>query len=206
MGDESRRDAADREQQREEREESRSALRKIAGYLGFADLMAFLMVAATALSGYATWRTATIADQLLRNSERPYFGVQNVALDQSRSGQTRIYVDYRNFGHVPADNVRIRADLFVDGKPLLVAAVIKNAGVMSPDVPHHVSIVIPQDRWREIGAGRASTVVQVKARYSGAVGSGFCYRERFAYASDSGSFEIAGGTSRCDSQSIIARP
>ena len=199
-------DEGDRRQRREEREERRSALRKIAGYLGFADMMAFLMVAATALSGYATWRTATIADQLLRNSERPYFGVERVVLDQNTSRPARIYVDYRNFGHVPADDVRIRVDLAVDEKPLPAAAVIKNAGVMSPDVPHHIYIVIPADRWREIAAGRARMAVVIKARYIGAIGLGFCYRERFAYAPDSGTFEIAGGSSRCDSESAIARP
>jgi hypothetical protein len=97
---------------RAEHELRRAAIRTFAGYLEFADLMAFLMVAATAFSGYATWRTATIANQFLTSSERPYFGAEAVRLDQSRPGAPRVYIDYRNFGHVPADNVRLQGELF----------------------------------------------------------------------------------------------
>ena len=185
---------------------SRSAPSLIADYLGFADLMAFMMVLATAFSGYATWRTASIADQLLQSSERPYFGVQGVALDRNGSGSPRIYIDYRNFGHVPADNVRIRADLFVDQKPQAIATITKDAGIVSPDVTHHVYIPIPSERWREIENSGVSLEIQVKAQYTGAVASGLCYRERFAYASDIGSFEIVGGSSQCDSESVIEHP
>src|SRR5581483_8608200 len=99
----------EREERRAEQELRRSALRKIAGYLGFADLMAVLMVLATGFSAFATWRTATIAYELLTSSERPYFGVRDVTLDRSHPDEPRIYVDYRNFGHVPADNVRRQA-------------------------------------------------------------------------------------------------
>jgi hypothetical protein len=74
-------------------------------------------------------------------------------------------------------------------------------GILSPDVPHHVYLTIPNDRWQEIKAGHARLLAQVKAQYTGAVGFEFCYRERFAYLPDAGSFEIAGGSSRCDSQS-----
>ncbi len=187
------------EERREERELRRSALRKIAGYLGFADLMAVLMVAATAFSAFATWRTATIAYELLTSSERPYFGVREVTLDRSRPGEPRIYVDYRNFGHVPADDVHLRATMFIDDKPLAGQAMSRSVGVLSPDVPHHVYLHVPAQQAAQILAGRARLLAQVRAWYKGSSRRAFCYRERFAYMPDSGTFEIDGGSSQCDS-------
>lgn len=215
MGEEGTEDRIRREQQEErearqarleEQELRRSALRTIAGYLGFADLMAVLMVAATAFSAFATWRTATIAYELLTSSERPYFGVRGVRLDRSRPSEPRIYVDYSNFGHVPADDVRLQAAMFIDDKPLAHQAVTRSVGVLSPDVPHQVYLHIPAQRFDAISAGRMRALVQVRAWYKGSGRRSFCYRERFAYMPDSGTFEIAGGSSRCDSPSPPLAP
>ena len=194
---------AERRERRQEQELRSSVLRKIAGFLGFADLMAVLMVASTGFSAFATWRTATIARELLMSSERPYFGVEDVKLDGSRPNDPRVYVDFRNFGHIPADDVRLRGDLFIDNKPLGADRVDRNAGIMSPDVPHHVFLHLPGDRYREVMAGRAALLAQVSARYQNSGGLEFCYRERFAFKSGSGTFEIAGGSSRCDQQSAV---
>jgi tRNA splicing endonuclease len=203
---EKRQQREEQEERREEQELRRSALRKIAGYLGFADLMAVLMVAATGFSAFATWRTATIAYELLMSSERPYFGVEDVKLDRSRLDDPRIFVDYRNFGHIPADGVKLKATMFIysrplpaDGKPVAVNGVSSNAGILSPDVPHHVFLHIPKERYADVMAGRESLLTQVSAWYTNSGGRVFCYRERFTYMPDSDTFEIAGGSSRCDS-------
>ncbi|HZO82767.1 MAG TPA: hypothetical protein VFB33_13815 [Candidatus Binataceae bacterium] len=189
----------EREERRAEQELRRSALRKIAGYLGFADLMAVLMVLATGFSAFATWRTATIAYELLTSSERPYFGVRDVTLDRSHPDEPRIYVDYRNFGHVPADNVRLQAAVFLGGRQLADEGVTRSVGVLSPDVPHHIYLHVPPQSAPDILAGRAKLLAQVSAWYAGSGARTFCYRERFAYMPDSGTFEIAGGSTRCDS-------
>jgi hypothetical protein len=177
----------------------RSILRKMTSFMEFADLMALLMVAATAFSGYATWRTATIAGELLMSSERPYFGVEGVNLDRSFADDPRVFVEYRNFGHVPADEVNLQAMMFIDDQPLDSNTVAKNVGILSPNVPHHTYFHIPRDRFALVAAGHTTLSTQIHAWYRSASGRVFCYRERFVYMRDSGIFEISGGSSRCDS-------
>jgi hypothetical protein len=177
----------------------RSILRKMTSFMEFADLMALLMVAATAFSGYATWRTATIAQELLMSSERPYFGVEGVNLERSVVGDPRVFVEYRNFGHVPADEVNLQAMMFIDDRPLESNPVAKNVGILSPNVPHHIYFHVPRDRFALVAAGHTTLSTQIHAWYKSASGRAFCYRERFVYMRDSGIFEISGGSSRCDS-------
>lgn len=188
-----------REEARQERELRGSILRTLIGYLGFAELMAVLMVVATAFTAIATWRTATIAQDLLLTSERPYFGVHSVTLDNSRSSDPRVYVDYRNFGHVPADGVRIEVAMYVDGARLPVSSLKRDAGIMSPDVAHHVFLHLPDGHYADVIAGRSKLITRISAWYKDSGRNLFCYSERFAYEPDSGTFEIVGGSSRCDS-------
>lgn len=187
------------ETERQGQELNRSLRRKIAEFLGFADLMAVLMVAATAFTAFATWRTATIARDLLLTSERPYFGVHGVTLDHSRTDDPRVYVDFRNFGHVPADDVRLMVTTYLGGSTQPANRVARDAGIMSPEVPHHIFVRIPYDRYADVIAGRVKLLTEVAAWYKAAGRSLFCYRERFAYKAGSGTFEIAGGSSRCGS-------
>jgi hypothetical protein len=177
----------------------KSLLRRLTEVLRFADFMALLMVAATAFSAYATWRTATIAQELLTSSERPYFGVEGVNLDRSVVGDPRVFVEYRNFGHVPADEVNLQAMMFIDDQPLDSNTVAKNVGILSPNVPHHIYFHIPRDRFALVAEGHTTLSTQIHAWYKSASGRVFCYRERFIYMRDSGIFEIGGGSSRCDS-------
>lgn len=188
-----------REEARQERELRGSTLRSLAGYLGFAELMAVLMVLATAFTAVATWRTATIAQELLLTSERPYFGVHSVTLDNSRSSDPRVYVDYRNFGHVPADDVRLEVAMYVDGTRVPVTSLTRDAGIMSPDVAHHVFLHVPNGHYADVIAGRSKLLTWISAWYRDSGRNLFCYREGFAYDPDSGTFEIVGGSSRCDS-------
>lgn len=181
--------------------QDRSMLRKLRSYLGFADFMAFLMVAATAFTGLATWRTASIANQLLLSSERPYFGVESVKFDRRLADDPRVLVDLRNFGPVPADDVYIQGDLIVNGRLLRATAVNRNAGIMSPKVPHYIHIHISKDQYAMAMAGHVNLGAQISAWYQNAAGLNFCYRERFSYVPDSDNFEIVGGTSKC-----ITRP
>jgi hypothetical protein len=177
----------------------RSILRKLTSFMEFADLMALLMVAATAFSGYATWRTAIIAGELLMSSERPYFGVEGVNLDRSVAGDPRVFVEYRNFGHVPADEVNLQAMMFIDDRPLDSNTVARNVGILSPNVPHHIYFHVPRDRFALVATGHTTLSTQIHAWYKSASGRVFCYRERFVYTRDSGIFEISGGSSRCES-------
>ncbi len=176
----------------------RSPLGTIASYLGFADLMAVLMVFATAFSAIATWRTATIADALYRSSERPYFGVEKVFFDASRPADPKVVVQYQNFGHVPADHVVVSEQLSLDGRPLAKGSYTQDAGVISPGVPHQVHVGLAEADREAIVAGRKRLAVEVKAQYRDSASRTHCYLEQFVYYPDSDNFDVGGGSARCD--------
>jgi hypothetical protein len=180
----------------------RSMLGRISQFLGVADVMALLMVAATAFSAIATWRTADIATALYMAAERPYLGVEQVRLDRSRAGDPRVVVEYHNFGSLSADDVVITGRLAVDGRTLTGQKWTKNAGIVSPSVPHFLLFHGPPQVYPAVMSGRSKFVVEVEATYSGAASSRLCYLERFVYLSDSDTFDVDGGTSRCEHRSL----
>ena len=61
-----------------------------------------MMVFVTALSAYATWKTAQVTNQILLTAQRPYIGVESVNLIDSTSPQ--VVVDLGNFGSVQAEH------------------------------------------------------------------------------------------------------
>jgi hypothetical protein len=133
----------------------RSLLGSLASYLGFADFVAVLMVLATGFSAVATWRTATIADQIYRTSERPYLGVERVFFDSSRPADPSVVVQYQNFGHVPADGVVVSENLNLDGHPLGDGSYSRAVGVISPGVPHQIRVRIADMDRQAVMAGKA---------------------------------------------------
>ncbi|MGH7839744.1 MAG: hypothetical protein ACREQC_18260, partial [Candidatus Binataceae bacterium] len=60
--------------------------RRLLSEVELADFMAIMMVLATALSAYATWRTSSIANAIYLASERAYFGIESATLDDSQPG------------------------------------------------------------------------------------------------------------------------
>ncbi len=176
----------------------RSLLARLASYLGFADFMAVLMVLATAFSGLATWRTATIADELYRSSERPYFGVEKVFFDAARPADPKVVVQYENFGHVPADGVVVSERLSLDGRAIADGSHTQHAGVISPGVPHQINVPIAGADRDAVVAGRRRLTVEVKAHYRDSASQTHCYLEQFVYYPDSDHFDVGGGSTRCD--------
>ena len=177
----------------------RRNLGKIAEYLQFADLIALLMVVSTAFTAVATWRTATIARALYLAAERPYIGVTSVALDTSHPNDLRVHVIYQNFGHVSADDVLMRFQLIIDGRHVAGRHERLDAGIISPEVPHRFYLHIPNSAYNSIVRGHSTMIVEVTGSYSGGQ-TPLCYLERFRYVPDDNSFEVAGGSPRCQDQ------
>ncbi len=177
--------------------QERPPLGKIARYLGFADFMAVLMVSATVFSGFATWRTAMIAQQLYRASERPYIGVQHVWMERANPRAVRVSVDYRDYGHVPAEDLTITERLLADGKPIPGAKTVLPAGIISPGVPHFVHVYLLDSLPDAARAGKIALTAIVTATYGSSRRRKHCYLERFKYLVDTDSFEADGGSPRC---------
>src|SRR5437870_4351563 len=93
----------------------RGLVRRLTRALGFADFMAVLMVAVTGFTALATWRTASIAQAIYQASERAYFGVESIAIDNSRSQDPRVEIDFRNFGNVAAQDVKVTNRMLING-------------------------------------------------------------------------------------------
>lgn len=177
-----------------------SLARRIARQLGFADLMAVLMVAATAMSAFATWRMAALTRTLLAVSARPYIGVAGVSFDTTRADIPRVRVEFRNFGHIYATDGVVRVRMLVDGKRLprqSGAATTLNVGMVSPTVPHLFYRSVPNGIYSAVVDGRAKMVVRNMVHYRGPDQREFCYNEFFTYDPEAGGFVSIGGDDHC---------
>jgi hypothetical protein len=181
----------------------RSLVRRLSSALRFADLMALLMVAATAFSALATWRTAQLMHSIFMVSERPYLGVEHVGFDSIDSTSARIVIDCRNFGHVSASDGVSQIRLMLDGRPVKGADLrdsIRNLGIVSPNVPHVYYRFIPIAIYRQLRAGQGTLVADVLMNYHGPDQRQFCYNEIMTYDSRTDSFSASGGGDRCNGQ------
>jgi hypothetical protein len=191
------------ERERELLRSTRRQLRGVTRVLRFADLMALLMVAATAFSGWAAWRTARVTALIYSTSERPFLGVERVSLESSDSDHPAIVVEFRNFGRVPAADAIVGVHALVNGKlvqpPDGEMGEIE-AGIVSPTVPHFFYAVIPTDAYRKVVDGTANLMVRVRMEYKGPeLGDRYCYFEKIVYDRYRKSFHLAGGSDKCGS-------
>ncbi len=162
--------------------------------------MAVLMVLATTFSAIATWRTSNIASALYLAAERPYFGVESVRLDHSRTDDPRVVVEYEDLGELSAEGVVITGRLALDGRTIPGQEWSKDAGIISPHVAHYLHFHLPADAYAAVLSGRSRLTVEVAAKYDGPHGRQLCYLERFVYTPDDAAFDVDGGTPRCENQ------
>lgn len=183
----------------------KSLMRRLTEVLRFADFMALLMVAATAFSAYAAWRTAEVTSHIFALEERPFIGIERVTFEQGDTPNPRAVVEYRNFGKIPASGAIIAVIALADGRrvkelPNEMSSI--SAGVLSPSVPHFFYRYFPVDIYKAIVVGKASLMLDVRAEYKGNGGEAFCYTERVVFDYRSAGFRPAGGTDRCERSDI----
>jgi hypothetical protein len=160
-------------------------MRRLTEVLRFADFMALLMVAATAFSGYAAWRTAQVTSHIFALEERPFIGIERVTFEQGDTPNPRAVVEYRNFGKIPASGAIITVIALADGKrvanlPNEMSSI--SAGVLSPSVPHFFYRYFPVDTYKSIVSGKANLMLDILAEYKGSGADPFCYTERVVFA------------------------
>lgn len=183
----------------------KSLMRRLTEVLRFADFMALLMVAATAFSAYAAWRTAQVTSHIFALEERPFIGIERVTFEQGDTANPRAVVEYRNFGKIPASGAIIAVVALADGKrvtdsPNEMSSI--SAGVLSPSVPHFFYRYFPVETYKSIVSGKSSLMLDVRAEYRGPGGEAFCYSERVVFDYRSAGFRPAGGTDRCERSDI----
>ena len=180
---------------------TRNLLRQIATSLEITDVIALMMVFATALSAYATLKIAQMTNQILLTSQRPYIGTESVDL----IGETnpKVSVDLRNFGSVQAEHAVIKIVLRVNGKALSSDSEPQEQEtplVFSPAVPHRFYRHISADTYRDALQGKANMVIEIRVRYRGPRGDEHCYLLRSSYDHVDGIFYPQGGSLSCDDQ------
>ena len=183
----------------------KSLMRRLTEVLRFADFMALLMVAATAFSAYAAWRTAQVTSHIFALEERPFVGIQRVTFEQGDMPNPRAVVEYRNFGKIPASGAIVTVIALADGKrvadsPNDMSSI--SAGMLSPGVPHFFYAYFPVDIYKSVIAGKTNLMLHVRAEYKGPGGEAFCYTERLVFDYRSAGFRPAGGTDRCRQSDI----
>jgi hypothetical protein len=180
----------------------RSLIGQLAEILKFADLMAIMMVLATAFSAIATWRTASITNLLVSIAERPYVGVQRVAFDTVESdGSGRLLIDCRNFGHVSGSDGVVRIRLVVDGKTISSMAVpgtTVNVGMFAPSVPQVFFRFVPASTYQAVRDGTSLMIAHIAINYRGPDEREFCYSQLMTYDHRADAFSATGGSDRCD--------
>src|SRR3984957_11384812 len=109
------------EEERSERRrdaQEREILRTERRILTVADFMALMMVAATAFTALATWRTYKVSELIFAISDRPFLGVEKVTFERTDTAEPAIVVDFRNFGSIPADAAIVTGTALLDGTPI----------------------------------------------------------------------------------------
>ena len=195
--DKERRQAAE-ELKKVERLE-RSALARLTQVVKLQDFMTVLMVAATAFSALATWRVAQLTSAWFGVSQRPYMGVAAIRIDTSDDHQPKVIIEYRNFGNIPAADLKASGRILLDGKTVGESASdphAMNIGVSSPQVPHFLHRELPPTSRDAILAGRARLEVNVAFNYRNGKGP-YCYEMKFLYDPYLRNFDPAGGTDHC---------
>jgi hypothetical protein len=178
---------------------SRKLLTTILSTLRITDLIALMMVLVTALTAYATWKTAQVTNEILLTSQRPYVGVESVNLIDATS--PKVVVDLRNFGGVQAEHAVIGIVLRVNGKALPLDPEPQQQlapVVLSPAVPHRFYRHLSADIYRDAVQGKADLVVEVRVRYRGPRGDEHCYLARHRYDPIDDIFYPQGGSLSCD--------
>jgi hypothetical protein len=176
----------------------RTLLRTMISALEITDLIALMMVFATALSAYATWRTEQVTNQILLISQRPYIGLESIKLVGNTN--PRVVEELRNFGTVQAEQTRVSIVLRVDGDALSGDSETQKQEdplVFSPGVPHRFYRHITLDTYRGAVQGKMNLVIETQVRYMGPRGDEHCYLTVSNYDHADGVFNPQRGSLSC---------
>lgn len=187
--------------------QAREILRTQRRILSIADFMALMMVAATAFTAFATWRTYKVSELIFAIQDRPFIGVEKVTFERTDTPEPAIVVDFRNFGPIPADDAMVTVVALLDGKlipPRNGEMSTMDQGVVSPQIPHFFYVFLQSDEYKKSIDGTAHLMVRVTVEYKGpALDRRFCYLKKMVYDFHSATFRPAGGSSTCRNTDIF---
>jgi hypothetical protein len=176
----------------------RSTAMSIRRVIRLQDLMALLMVIATAFTGFATWEYVQVTRAIFRSSQRPYVGIGQIRIDQTDSSHPHLVVEYRDFSEIPADHSQVIGRLLIDGAPPRgQRETLSELGVLSPQVPRFFHKAIPTASLHPILEGKSNLSLEIEFSYRDATDRAYCYRMKFEYHPAVSDFVPSGGSDRC---------
>ncbi len=199
--------AEDERHKRRMEAQGREILRTERRILTVADFMALMMVAATAFTALATWRTYKVSELIFAISDRPFLGVAKVSFERADTPQPAIVVDFRNFGPIPAEDAIVAVTALLDGKPIKPnddEMTVGNQGVVSPQVPHYFYFFLNPEEYKKAVTGAARLMVRFSIEYQGPeLERRYCYVKKVFYDYHTATFRPAGGTTHCGNTDIF---
>jgi hypothetical protein len=142
--------------------------------LEITDLLALMMVFATALSTYSTWRTQQVTNQIVLISLRPYIGLESIKFVGITN--PRVVEGLRNFSTVQAEQTRVSIALGVSEDALSGDSEHKRVRWCSRRgyriVSSVTSLQIPTAVRLE---GKVNLVIETQVRDKGPLGDEHCY-------------------------------
>jgi hypothetical protein len=185
----------------------REILRTQRRILTVADFMAIMMVAATAFTALATWRTYRVSELIFAIQDRPFLGVQKVTFERTDTEMPAIVVDFRNFGPIPADDALVNVVALLDRKRIPSRdgeMPDSNQGVVSPQIPHFFYVFLLPDEYKRAISGDGHLKLFISMEYKGPTETRtFCYNKKVFYDTHSASFRPAGGSSTCGNTDVF---
>lgn len=142
---------------------------------------------------YRLWKANLAATELARKvfetRERPYIGVSKIAAYKNEGLKTlTLELELRNFGHVPANEVRASWTVLINSVEQESTQVLRQHSLILPQAPRYFSQVIPEPHYSEIVNGRTTLETTVLVQYVGCGDTPFSYRSKFRFAHDTFKF------------------
>lgn len=160
-----------------------------------------LMAIGSSFSAWTSWRVAQLTADFDATSNRPYLGVGSLKLDATDPTRPKSWIEFRNFGNLPAEQTVIGVSTRIDGQTVADALglrhLVLSLGVLSPATPYNFGAFFPPQYLSAVKSGKSRLTIGVESTYKDADGRLHCFEMRYAYAAFLDKFDPDGGGSDC---------
>ncbi len=139
-------------------------------------------VGAAIYVGVKTSEYTEITKNIYKSANRPYVGIESFKINKDDNKHLLFYVNYKNFGTVPASNVRIKYDMLFDGHKAHRSNedVYDSNSNLFPQVAHSIRLKTGAD-YENIISGKTILDVTVNIKYQGITKEEFEVNETWRY-------------------------
>jgi len=139
-------------------------------------------VGAAIYMGVKTSEYTEITKNIYKASNRPYIGIDSFKINKDDNKHLLFYVNYKNFGTVPASNVRVKYDMLFDGQTAQHSnsEVYDSNSNLFPQVANSIRLRTGAD-YENVISGKTVLDVVIDIKYRGATKDEYEVNERWRY-------------------------